>query len=73
MNDGTIVRCSQCGTRNRIPLNRQGEQGICGKCGAQLPLAQPYPNRPIDVSDLNFALEVKAFTGPVLVEFTAPW
>ena len=73
MNDSIIVRCPQCGTKNRIPANRQGEQGICGKCGARLVSAQPYPNRPVDVSDGNFTTEVKTFPGPVLVEFTAPW
>ncbi|MBP1749965.1 MAG: zinc-ribbon domain, partial [Deltaproteobacteria bacterium] len=54
MNDSIIVRCPQCGTKNRIPANRQGEQGICGKCGARLASAQPYPNRLVDVSDGNF-------------------
>lgn len=73
MNDSIIVRCPQCGTKNRIPAQRQGEQGICGKCGARLGSAQSYPSRAVDVSDLNFAAEVKTFPGPVLVEFTAPW
>lgn len=73
MNDSIIVHCPQCGTKNRIPANRKGEQGICGKCGARLASAQTYPSRPVDVSDRSFAEEVKAFQGPVLVEFTAPW
>lgn len=73
MNDSTIVRCPQCGTKNRIPANRQTDQGICGKCGVRLSSAQLYPNKPVDVSDWNFAAEVKTFPGPVLVEFTAPW
>jgi thioredoxin 2 len=73
MNDSTIVRCPQCGTKNRIPANRQTDQGICGKCGVRLSSARSYPNRPVDVSDWNFAAEVKTFPGPVLVEFTAPW
>ena len=73
MNESIIVRCPQCGTKNRIPANRQEEQGICGKCGAQLASAQRYPDRPVDISDRNFAAEVKGFPGPVLVEFTAPW
>ena len=73
MNDSIIVRCPQCGTKNRIPANRLGQQGTCGKCGASLASAQKYPDRPVDVSDWNFAAEVKKFPGPVLVEFTAPW
>jgi thioredoxin 2 len=73
MNDSIIVLCPQCGTKNRIPANKQGKQGICGKCGARLDSAQKYPNRPVDVTDWNFPAEVKAFPGPVLVEFSAPW
>jgi len=73
MNDNIIVRCPQCGTKNRIPANRQGERGACGKCGARLPVTPMYPNRPVEVTDWNFAAEVKTFPGPVLVEFTAPW
>ena len=73
MNDSIIVRCPQCGTKNRIPASRQGERGICGKCGASLPAAQMYPKNPVEVTDWNFAAEVKTFPGPVLVEFTAPW
>lgn len=73
MNDSIIVRCPQCGTKNRIPAHRQGERGICGKCGARLGAAQAYLSRPVDVSDQNFATEVTSFPGPVLVEFTAPW
>jgi hypothetical protein len=73
MNNNIIIRCPQCGTKNRIPANRQDERGICGKCGARLPFAQPYSDRPVDVFDGNFASEVKAFPGPVLVEFSAPW
>ncbi len=73
MKDSFIVRCLQCGTKNRIPAHRQIEQGICGKCGARLPSAQSYYDRPVVVSDRNFAAEVMSFPGPVLVEFTAPW
>lgn len=73
MNDSTIVRCPKCGTKNRIPSSRQAERGICGKCGAPLASSGTYPDRPVEVSDLNFAAEVMAFQGPVLVEFTAPW
>jgi hypothetical protein len=73
MNESIIVPCPQCGTKNRIPADRKGEHGICGKCGARLTSTQVYPNRPVDVSDWNFDAEVKTFPGSVLVEFTAPW
>jgi thioredoxin 2 len=72
MDNNFIVRCSQCGARNRVPGSRRG-QAVCGKCKARLDLGILYPDRPIDVSDRAFADEVARFNGPVLVEFSAPW
>lgn len=73
MDDNTyIVRCSECGAKNRIPGSRRG-QAVCGKCKARLDTSALYPDRPIDVFDSNFSDEVIKFAGPVLVEFSAPW
>lgn len=73
MDEGTIVRCPNCGTKNRIPVQKSGMQGICGKCGSKLPVSRSYANRPVETSDSDFESEVIGFGGPVLVEFTAPW
>jgi thioredoxin 2 len=71
-NNHLIVQCKQCGTRNRVPKSRLGEQAKCGQCG-QL-LAKPA-FKPIEISDQTFnqeVLDVK-FKGPVLVDCWAPW
>ncbi len=72
-NESLVVRCPQCGTKNRIPESRRGSKGVCGKCGAALDLATLYPVRAVDISDKTFYSEVVGFPGVVLVEFSAPW
>lgn len=32
-----IISCSQCGAKNRVPLERLGAKAKCGKCGTPLP------------------------------------
>jgi thioredoxin 2 len=71
--ESLIVRCPQCGTKNRIPGSRWGGKGVCGKCGAALDLTRLYPDKPVNVSDGNFNAEVIDFPGAVLLEFSAPW
>ncbi|MGM0556707.1 MAG: thioredoxin [Myxococcota bacterium] len=64
-----IVRCSECGQKNRIPARRIAERPRCGKC-----------NEPIDTFSHPVNLtgeeldEVIAFSDrPVFVDFWAPW
>jgi thioredoxin 2 len=56
-----IVTCSACGTANRIPADKEGESGRCGRCHAALaPLYfRPQPTQ--------------GYPGPILAEFWAPW
>jgi thioredoxin 2 len=68
-----IVRCPKCGTRNRVPRERWGEQPRCGKCKETLDPSHLFPDASITVSDATFRQEVASFPGPVLVDFTAPW
>jgi transcription elongation factor Elf1 len=72
MDNNFIVRCSQCGAKNRVSGSRSG-QAVCGRCKSRLDLSILYPDRPIDVSDSTFSDEVVRFAGPALVEFSAPW
>ena len=36
MPDNVIIRCLNCGTKNRIPQKKLQGRSICGKCGASL-------------------------------------
>ncbi len=71
--DSFIVRCSQCGAKNRIPRSRAAEKAVCGKCRAPLHFTAQYPERSLDVGERTFDAEVLRFPGPVLALFWAPW
>ena len=74
MDDGSfIVRCPQCGTKNRVPNKRTTGNIVCGKCKSQLDLTLLFPHGFLRVNDSSFYDEVIRFNGPVLVDFTAPW
>jgi thioredoxin 2 len=73
MNGESIISiCRQCGTKNRVPKERMGENPVCGKCKAPL-LTGAVTDKPIDVTDMTFHSEILAFPGPVLVDCWAPW
>jgi len=73
MSDGTkIVKCSRCGTRNRIPIGRLGEKPLCGKCKTPLAVGA-FHNSPVTVTDATFESEVMGYPGPVLLDAWAPW
>ena len=66
---GAILSCPQCGTKNRIPFERLGETGHCGKCKADLTVTSP-----VEVgSSAQFDRLVNVSPVPVLVDFWAPW
>jgi thioredoxin 2 len=68
--DSRILRCNQCGTRNRVPLARLADRPVCGKCRATLPSAATGP---VTVTDATFKEEITAFPGPVMLDCWAPW
>jgi len=70
--ESIIVKCRQCGTKNRIPENRMGEGPLCGKCKAPLSTGS-VTDKPVDVTDASFRSEILDFPGPVLVDCWAPW
>jgi len=71
-NTNTIVLCSRCGTKNRIPLERLHDRPICGRCRSPL-AGGDMPSHPVEVTDRNFQEEVLSFSGAVLVDCWAPW
>ena len=70
--EGIVVRCRSCGTKNRIPKGRMGDRPVCGRCKAPLTDGQDL-DRPVDITDRTFDSEVLSFQGPVLVDCWAPW
>jgi thioredoxin 2 len=65
-----VVNCSHCGTANRIPAEREGVSGRCGKCHQQL---APMYYQPQQLSEQTYDSFIKGYSGPVLAEFWAPW
>ena len=70
--DSIIIRCNNCGTKNRIPKNRLNDNPICAKCRIPLSIGRTY-DRPVNITDQTFKDEVVSFPGPVLVDCWAPW
>lgn len=73
MADETVlIRCRNCGTRNRIPVARLKDGPRCGRCKKNFaPIATP--SRPVMVTDRTFADEVIASPLPVLLDCWAAW
>ena len=71
MSDPQLVRCHSCGATNRVPLEKIGKglQPVCGRCKTAL----RFENRPVNVTDANFAAEVERSPLPVLLDMWAPW
>lgn len=62
--------CSSCAAKNRVPVARLHERGVCGRCKAPLMAS----TAPIEVPDVKTFDEVVAGAHvPVLVDFWAPW
>jgi thioredoxin len=68
-----IIRCPNCGAKNRIDPERiaRGEEPVCGRC--KKTLAATGSRGPIAVSDATWAAEVEQSPIPVLVDFWAAW
>ena len=62
------VACPFCDTLNRVDLSRIGQHPKCGTCGKPILL-----DRPLAVSDANFAQVTADTTVPVVVDFYADW
>ena len=67
------IRCSACGTKNRIPSDKSGKTAKCGKCSAVLEINDLFNERPLIVTDNNFSEKVLKSPIPVLLDCWAPW
>lgn len=63
-----LVVCPACAISNRVPLDRLGARGTCGRCGSVLFQAQP-----VILTALNFDAHATRGSLPLLVDFWAPW
>ena len=70
--DTTIIRCAECGTKNRIPVTRLSDRPVCGKCRAPLK-PEDLHDHPVTITDRIFDREVLQSPIPVLVDCWAPW
>ena len=62
------IVCPHCNTINRVPRNRLGEGGNCGKCKQPL-----ITGRPVSLNESTFARHIEKSDIPVLVDFWAEW
>lgn len=69
MNNGSIIRCRNCGVKNKVLLDRVHSFPKCGKCKAQLSI----PNKALSITENDFCQEVLQETIPTAVDFWAPW
>src|SRR6185436_9447539 len=71
MADVQLIRCSSCGTTNRVPLDKVAQhlQPVCGRCKKPLSLDV----KPMTVTDATFAADVEQSPIPVLLDMWAPW
>ncbi|WP_395700147.1 thioredoxin TrxC [Aquabacterium sp.] len=60
--------CPDCGTRNRVPDERLGDQPVCGRCGSAL-----MASKPVALDDRSFGPFVEGTELPVLVDYWAAW
>jgi len=63
-----IVACPECGTLNRVPAEKLGAGGTCGKCHGRL-----FQGHPVELTSANFDLHAARSGIPLLVDFWAEW
>jgi len=69
MYNNTILRCRNCGAKNRVLLEKLSSLPHCGKCKAQLII----PDRSISITEHDLKQEVLEETIPTAVDFWATW
>ena len=60
--------CPECGTVNRVPEERLGDQPVCGRCKTEI-----APAAPVALTDAHFRTYIERSEAPVLVDFWAEW
>ena len=68
MSDNLQVVCPHCHVSNRVPRERLGEGGVCGKCKRPL-----FTGHPVELDAASFERHVAGSDIPLVVDFWAPW
>lgn len=63
-----LIICPSCATANRVPEDKLGANGKCGRCGSLLFLGQP-----VVLTVANFDAHLTKGDIPLLVDFWASW
>ena len=63
-----IIACPSCAALNRVPEDKLGAGGKCGKCKSAL-----FAAAPIDLTSANFDAHASRSDIPLLVDFWAGW
>ncbi|MCB0858995.1 MAG: thioredoxin TrxC [Novosphingobium sp.] len=66
--DTKIIACPGCATSNRVPSDKLGSGGKCGRCGAPL-----FDGQPVVLTAANFEAHAAKSDIPLLVDFWASW
>lgn len=67
-NSSLHIVCPHCLGINRVPEEKLGAGGKCGKCSKKL-----FVQEPVSLDSSNFDHFVMANDTPLLVDFWAPW
>ena len=62
------VVCPHCHTANRLPRERLGDKGVCGRCKARL-----FASSVTELDAHSFDKHLQNDEIPLLVDFWAPW
>ena len=64
------IACTQCGTKNRIPADKQHLGPKCGNCKTAISLAESVV--PVELDDSDFQGFINRVSKPVMVDFFSP-
>ena len=62
------ILCPDCDAVNRVPVDRLGAGGRCGKCHSPL-----FPGEPLELDEARFRRHLARSDLPLLVDFWASW
>ncbi len=66
--DSKVIVCPSCAAPNRVPAEKLGAGGKCGKCHAAL-----FNGQPVVLTSANFNAHASRSDIPLLVDFWASW